>query len=298
MLHFILFLFFIKDGYLARFQQKLQEKPGVKKYTIKDYRNLKKEIEIKEATDTGKLGFDAQNENYRRKAEITAKKNEYAEKVKARNRLLINERNRKENSPQFNTLRPRTVSPLEPIEGASEGMAGKTLVRIRDPVTGQIKKLYITDVGKEDLNKKQEMKKVHSFVSHQSRVSVKSDSLPNSDILNEFYKQEHVQVFKDTDDYNDFIRCVENEFDNEPEPEWVDEIDPNDLNNAEIAATPAETPADEEIESNIEQTEEISNQEAPNEEIVETKTPKQLAKELKEAEKEAKKEAKKKSKKK
>ena len=55
---------------MARFQQKLQEKPGVKKYTIKDYRNLKKEIEIKEATDTGKLGFDAQNENYRRKVSI------------------------------------------------------------------------------------------------------------------------------------------------------------------------------------------------------------------------------------
>ncbi len=85
-------------------------------------------------------------------------------------------------------------------------MAGKSLIRVRDPVTGQIKKLYITDSGKADLNKKQEMKKVHSFVSHQSRVSVKSDLIPSSDILNEFYKQEHVQVFKDADDYNDFIK--------------------------------------------------------------------------------------------
>lgn len=60
-------VYILKDGYLARFQQKLQEKPSVKKYTIKDYRNLKKEIEFKDAKDTGKLGFDAQNENYRKK---------------------------------------------------------------------------------------------------------------------------------------------------------------------------------------------------------------------------------------
>jgi hypothetical protein len=52
---------------LARFQEKLENKPAVKKYTIKDYRNLKKEIEIKAAKDTGKLGFDTQNENYQQK---------------------------------------------------------------------------------------------------------------------------------------------------------------------------------------------------------------------------------------
>jgi hypothetical protein len=52
---------------LARFQEKLENKPAVKKYTIKDYRNLKKEIEIKAAKDTGKLGFDPQNENYQQK---------------------------------------------------------------------------------------------------------------------------------------------------------------------------------------------------------------------------------------
>lgn len=98
------------------------------------------------------------------------------------------------------------MSPLEPIQGAGGNMDGKTLVRVRDPVTGHIKKLYITDSGKKDLHKKQEMNKVHSFVSHQSRVSVKSDITPSSDILNEFYSQEHVQVFKDANDYKDFIR--------------------------------------------------------------------------------------------
>jgi len=52
---------------LARFQEKLENKPGVKKYTLKDYRNLKKDIEIKAAKDTGKLGFDPLNENYQQK---------------------------------------------------------------------------------------------------------------------------------------------------------------------------------------------------------------------------------------
>ena len=56
-----------KSGYLARFQEKLENKPGVKKYTINDYRNLKKEIEKKASKDTGKLGFDAQNEHYQQK---------------------------------------------------------------------------------------------------------------------------------------------------------------------------------------------------------------------------------------
>ncbi len=59
-----------KDGYLARYQQKFQPKPEIKKYNIQDYRNLKKEIELSQKKDTGKLGFDFDNEAYRQKVSV------------------------------------------------------------------------------------------------------------------------------------------------------------------------------------------------------------------------------------
>lgn len=60
-----------QDGYLARFQEKLTPKPNIKQYTIKDYRELKNNIEYKEQHDTGKLGFDPTNETYQKKVNIT-----------------------------------------------------------------------------------------------------------------------------------------------------------------------------------------------------------------------------------
>lgn len=55
---------------MARFQEKLEKKPEIKKYTIQDYRNLKKGIELSAAKDTGKLGFDPSNEQYKQKVNI------------------------------------------------------------------------------------------------------------------------------------------------------------------------------------------------------------------------------------
>ncbi len=103
--------------------------------------------------------------------------------------------------------RPRSISPLEPHENEAN-IEGKILVRVRDPVTGIIKKLYINDSKQKVLKEKHDMNKVHSFVGHTSRVSVRSDVVQSSNILNEFYQQEHVKIFKDNADYVDFMRYV------------------------------------------------------------------------------------------
>jgi hypothetical protein len=66
---FCIFLVPAKDGYLARFQEKLTPK-NIKQYTLKDYRELKNNIEYKQAHDTGKLGFDPSNEDYQKKVKI------------------------------------------------------------------------------------------------------------------------------------------------------------------------------------------------------------------------------------
>lgn len=198
-----------KDGYLAKFQEKLQEKPDIKKYSLNDYRNLKKEIQHKNATDTGKLGFDPSNETFKQKAEIAAKKLDYAEKVKERNRMMISDKQRPKNSPQLQNskpktaARPRSISPME-FPNNEEPPENMTLVRIRDPVTGVIKKMYINEIKKEKLNENKELKKVHSFVGHQSRVSVRSDI--SSNIMNEFYRQENVQEFENEEDYQNFLK--------------------------------------------------------------------------------------------
>ena len=69
-----------------------------------------------------------------------------------------------------------------------------------------MKKLYIGDLKKKELNSKHDMKKVHSFVGHQSRVSVRSDVVQSSNLLNEFYQQEHVKIFNDNSDYLEFMK--------------------------------------------------------------------------------------------
>ena len=99
-------------------------------------------------------------------------------------------------------VRPKSISPLECFDQAIET---KTLVRIRDPVTGQIKKMYINDKKKKELNDNQKLNKVHSFVGHQSRVSVRSDA-QSSHLINDFYRQEHVQEFAEKEDYDKFIK--------------------------------------------------------------------------------------------
>ena len=54
-------VFFLKEGYLARLQ-KAQNKPVIKTYTLKDYRNFKKDVN----PNTGRLGFDFENETYKK----------------------------------------------------------------------------------------------------------------------------------------------------------------------------------------------------------------------------------------
>jgi hypothetical protein len=46
--------------------QKEKNKPVIKTYTLKDYRNFKKDINPTTATNTGRLGFDFENENYKK----------------------------------------------------------------------------------------------------------------------------------------------------------------------------------------------------------------------------------------
>lgn len=46
--------------------QKEKNKPVIKTYTLKDYRNFKKDVVATSATNTGKLGFDYENDNYKK----------------------------------------------------------------------------------------------------------------------------------------------------------------------------------------------------------------------------------------
>lgn len=47
--------------------QKAQSKPVIKTYTLKDYRNFKKDALPGTNTNTGKLGFDFESEQYKQK---------------------------------------------------------------------------------------------------------------------------------------------------------------------------------------------------------------------------------------
>ena len=56
-----------EEGYLAQLQKSHQAKPVIKTYTLKDYRNFKKDTLTTTNTNTGKLGFDYENENYKQR---------------------------------------------------------------------------------------------------------------------------------------------------------------------------------------------------------------------------------------
>ena len=55
------------DGYLAQLQKAHQPKPVIKTYTLKDYRNFKKDALPITNNTTGKLGFDYDNDHYKQK---------------------------------------------------------------------------------------------------------------------------------------------------------------------------------------------------------------------------------------
>ncbi len=55
-----------EEGYLAQLQ-KAHNRPVIKTYTLKDYRNFKKDAIPTSSTMTGKLGPDFENETYRQK---------------------------------------------------------------------------------------------------------------------------------------------------------------------------------------------------------------------------------------
>lgn len=59
--------FELKDGYLAQLQKSHMKRPPIKTYTIKDYRNFKKDAPTNTNSNTGKLGFDYDNEYYKQK---------------------------------------------------------------------------------------------------------------------------------------------------------------------------------------------------------------------------------------
>ena len=54
-----------EGGYLAQLQKANQPKPVIKTYTLKDYKNFKKDTMANTNTNTGKLGFDFENERYK-----------------------------------------------------------------------------------------------------------------------------------------------------------------------------------------------------------------------------------------
>ena len=57
---------YLLDGYLAKLQ-KSHVKPVIKTYTIKDYRNFKKDAMPISTSSTGKLGFDFESDHYKHK---------------------------------------------------------------------------------------------------------------------------------------------------------------------------------------------------------------------------------------
>jgi hypothetical protein len=58
-----------EEGYLAQLQ-KSHNRPVIKTYTLKDYRNFKKDAIPGSSTNTGKLGPDFENEQYKLKVNI------------------------------------------------------------------------------------------------------------------------------------------------------------------------------------------------------------------------------------
>lgn len=50
--------------------QRAQSKPVIRTYTLKDYRNFKKDALPSTNTNTGKLGFDFESEDYKQKVKF------------------------------------------------------------------------------------------------------------------------------------------------------------------------------------------------------------------------------------
>jgi hypothetical protein len=57
----------VEEGYLAQLQKSHQPKPVIKTYTLKDYKNFKKDTLTTTNTNTGKLGPDFENETYKQR---------------------------------------------------------------------------------------------------------------------------------------------------------------------------------------------------------------------------------------
>ena len=110
---------------------------------------------------------------------------------------------------QINFNRATTCSPLELDENEQTPQAKKSIVRIRDPVTSNVKTVYLTEAKKKELGARleQDKNKVHSFVRHKSRVSV---DLQHSNIMNEYYKQENIKTIDNSDDFKKLLANNQN----------------------------------------------------------------------------------------
>lgn len=62
----LIFIVIVQEGYLAQLH-KTTQKPSFKTYTLKDYRNYKKDALLNVANHTGKLGFDYESDAYKQK---------------------------------------------------------------------------------------------------------------------------------------------------------------------------------------------------------------------------------------
>jgi hypothetical protein len=69
--NFLLLSLSLIEGYLAT-MYKNNQKPNIKTYTLKDYRQFKKDSGIPSTTSTGKLGFDFDSLNYKEKVILNA----------------------------------------------------------------------------------------------------------------------------------------------------------------------------------------------------------------------------------
>ena len=136
---------------------------------------------------------------------------------------------------QVNFNRATTCSPLELDENEKTPQAKKSIVRIRDPITSNVKTVYLTEAKKKELGARleQDKNKLHSFVRHKSRVSV---DLQHSNIMNEYYKQENIKTIDNSDDFKKLLANnqeknlnVDGEnFDNQDDIIQTSELDPSD----------------------------------------------------------------------
>ncbi|CAF0932929.1 unnamed protein product [Brachionus calyciflorus] len=115
----------VEEGYLAQLHKQNQKAP-LKTYSLKDYRNYKKDTLLNVANHTGKLGFDFENDAYKQKLESHLKKNDYAERVKIRNQLLISEQKKNEE----NSTKSQPIQEPSKTQRAKEYVE-KNVIRIK-----------------------------------------------------------------------------------------------------------------------------------------------------------------------